>query len=53
MSVYEYRIVIGGSSVRTGNITACNHQSASKKVREKITIVIKDKDNYISRHKVK
>ena len=53
MSAYEYRIVIGGSSVRTGNINAYNHQSAAKKVREKITIVIKDKDNYITKHKVK
>lgn len=53
MSAYEYRIVIGGSLVRTGNINAYNHQSAAKKVREKITIVIKDKDNYITRHKVK
>jgi len=53
MSAYEYQIVIDGVSVRTGTINAYNHQSAAKKVREKITIMIKDKDSYITKHKVK
>jgi len=53
MSTYEYKIVMGKSSARTGNINAYNHQSAAKKLKEKITILVKDKDNYITKHKVK
>ena len=52
MPQYKYQIVIGGRVVSTGYVNGAHHASAAKAARKKIKVIIKDKDEYVSSHKL-
>ena len=52
MPKYHYSIKIGGDVLKKGFTTGAHHQSAAKKVKQRMEIWITDTDGYTSTHKI-